>query len=248
MSTQNERVARLEPVVAPGSVEEVRARLRGCRLCVEAGYRADGPPLHRNGPLPAPIFVLGQAPAAVHAANPRTPAFSPGRHGQPSPLWSWLAEAGWPEAEFRRTAFMTAITRCYPGPAPSGSGDRRPSAYEQRLCRPFWQTELAAANPEIIITLGTMALHALGFRGARLREAVGRTYELQLVGAAGERNIPVLPLPHPSGVSRWLTAAAHRAQLDQALALLAERTAHLNGAAPAATSEGSADPPEALPC
>ncbi len=60
-----------------------------------------------------------------------------------------------------------------PRPRPERRGDRRPSAQEQALCRPFWQRELELAQPEVIITLGTMALHALGFRGARLQDAVG---------------------------------------------------------------------------
>lgn len=209
--------------MAPGDgwdAETLRAQLAACRRCGEEGYFLGGPPLVHNGPLPAPLFVLGQAPAAIHAEEPSTRPFSPGRHGQPSPLWGWLAQAGWEEESFRATAYMTAITRCYPGPAPSGAGDRRPSAREQALCRPFWERELALARPELILTLGTMALAALGFRGVRLRDSVGQVYDFSLAG----RPIPLLPLPHPSGVSRWLNDPAHRALLDEALAELDERT------------------------
>ncbi len=208
---------------AAESRETLHARLAVCRQCAGAGFFIGGTPLLHSGPLPAPIFVLGQAPAAIHAEDPSTPPFSPGRHGQPSPLWKWLEQAGWPEAAFRATAFMTAITRCFPGPAPSGAGDRRPSAQEQALCRPFWQRELELAQPEVIITLGTMALHALGFRGARLQDAVGNVYDVQLA----KRTIPLIPLPHPSGVSRWLNAPANRALLDQGLARLDALTWHL---------------------
>ncbi|MDQ4078798.1 MAG: hypothetical protein M3220_21470 [Chloroflexota bacterium] len=206
-----------------GGVEELRDQLVGCRTCITEGYTIGGPPLVHNGPLPAPIFVLGQAPAAIHAEDPTLPPFSPGRHGQPSPLWKWLEQAGWEEDAFRDTAFMTAITRCYPGPAPSGSGDRRPTAHEQALCRPFWQRELELAGPDVIVTLGTMALHALGFRGTRLQDAVSQVYHVQRT----TRTIPVVPLPHPSGVSRWLNTAAHRALLDRALKKLDDLTQHL---------------------
>lgn len=205
------------------TADELRARLAACRQCGAEGYYIGGPPLVHNGPLPAPIFMLGQAPAAIHAQEPTTRPFSPGRHGQPSPLWKWLEQAGWEEEDFRSTAFMTAITRCFPGPAPSGAGDRRPSAREQSLCRPFWLRELTLAQPEVIVTLGTMALHALGFRGLRLQDAVGQVYDVCLA----KRSIPVVPLPHPSGVSRWLNAPANRALLDRGLEQLAQRTAHL---------------------
>jgi uracil-DNA glycosylase len=207
------------------TVEELRARLAACHQCGDAGFFTGGPPLVHSGRLPAPIVVLGQAPAAIHADDPTTRPFSPGRHGQGSPLWAWLAQAGWDEERFRATAYITAITRCFPGPAPSGTGDRRPSAREQALCRPFWQRELALAQPEIVIPLGTMALHALGLKGLRLREAVGQVYSIQLA----TRTVPVLPLPHPSGVSRWLNDPEHRALLDRALAQLETRTRHLRG-------------------
>lgn len=206
-----------------GEVADLRARLAACRQCTAAGFFIGGPPLLHNGPLPGPIFVLGQAPAAVHADDPTAPPFSPGRHGQPSHLWRWLACAGWEEEAFRATAYITAITRCYPGPAPGGIGDRRPSAQEQALCRPFWARELELARPQVIVPLGTMALHALGFKGKRLHEAVGPVYHTAVAG----RTVPVVPLPHPSGVSRWLGNPAHRALLAQALATLAELTQHL---------------------
>lgn len=209
------------------TIEELRARLALCRQCSDEGFFIVGPPLVHCGPLPTPIFVLGQAPAAVYAGNPAIRPFSPGRHGQPSPLWAWLAQARWGEEPFRATAYIAAITRCYPGPALSGVGDRRPSGREQALCRPFWQRELHLAQPEIIVTLGTMALHALGFKGLRLREAVGQVYSTRLA----TRTVPVLPLPHPSGVSRWLNDPDHRALLDAALAQLDALTQHLREAA-----------------
>lgn len=208
---------------------ELRAAISGCRACAQAGYFIDGPPLLRIGPCPAPVFVLGQAPALVHARNPDNPPFSPGRHGQPSPLWKWIEQASLPEQEFRALAYMTAVTRCYPGPARSGGGDRRPSTAEQRLCRPFWTRELVLVRPQLIISLGTMALEALGVR-SRLDEAVG---QLLAVTTPDERTLPLIPLPHPSGVSRWLNAPANRAQLDRGLALLAEHRPAILAAAQA---------------
>jgi hypothetical protein len=41
--------------------------------------------------------------------------------------------------------------------------------------------------------------------------------------------VPVVALPHPSGVSRWLNAPANRARLDQALLLIGARLDALDG-------------------
>jgi uracil-DNA glycosylase len=209
--------------VSAWSAEELHAQLRSCCRCLDAGYYVVGPPLADRGPLPAPLFLLGQAPAAVHSLDPTTRPFSPGRHGQPSPLWKWLEQAGWEEEAFRSSTCMTAITRCYPGPAPTGSGDRRPTAREQALCQSYWRRELELAQPDVIITLGTMALHALGFPGTRLRDATGQVYDVRLDG----RTVPVIPLPHPSGVSRWLNESEHRALLDRGLEELSRLTEHV---------------------
>jgi uracil-DNA glycosylase len=44
-----------------------------------------------------------------------------------------------------------------------------------------------------------------------------------IIGTYQERDgIFFLPLPHPSGVSRWLNAPEHQQLLHEALALLAE--------------------------
>lgn len=208
----------MENVAGRRAIEALRTTIAGCRACAEAGYFTDGPPLLGAGPCPAPLFVLGQAPALVHVQKPGRPPFSPGRHGQPSPLWKWLEQAGFPEEEFRALAYITAVTRCYPGPARNGSGDRRPTAAEQRLCSRFWTREFGLVQPQVVLSLGTLALEAFGVGQRRLAEVVG---EVLTVTAPDGRDLPLIPFPHPSGVSRWLNHSTHRAQLDRALAVLA---------------------------
>ena len=44
-----------------------------------------------------------------------------------SGLFQWLQQAGIDEGWFRQTQYMTAVTKCYPGKARNGSGDRVPS-------------------------------------------------------------------------------------------------------------------------
>lgn len=153
-------------------------------------------------------MLIGQAPGRREAGNGRPFSGPAGRR-----LFSWLAGVGIEEHAFRRQVFMAAMTRCYPGPSPTGHGDRRPSPAELALCRPFLDRQLALVQPELVLLVGGLAIEA--FLGKMpLQQAVGHCHV-----RAGVR---YLPLPHPSGASTWLNHPAHRALLQQSLALLVE--------------------------
>jgi uracil-DNA glycosylase family 4 len=155
-------------------------------------------------------MVVGQAPAKVETGQAGLP-FGPRRGGRPSLLWMWLERAGWPEAEFRANQYLSAITKCYPGKSSSGRGDRVPTAAERELCRPWRERELALIRPSVIIPIGRMAIEQF------LPELKGRPLE-NFIGAVFERDgVSLVPLPHPSGVSRWLNRPENRARVDEAL-------------------------------
>lgn len=151
-------------------------------------------------------MVVGQAPAA-RRDEPALP-YS-GASGRT--LRRWLAQAGFPEDALYELFYLTSLTKCFPGLSRSGKGDRAPSAAEVALCRPHLEGELELVRPEVILPLGRLA--ATYFVGNRpLAQLVGQVFTLE--------DALVVPLPHPSGVSRWLNTPAHRALLDQALAIL----------------------------
>jgi uracil-DNA glycosylase len=125
-----------------------------------------------------------------------------------------MGEAGWEEAEFRATQYMTAITKCFPGKAAGGRGDRAPSRAEQKLCRPFLEEELALVDPEIVIPVGGLAIrHFLG--KAKLVDVVGTVVQ-------DDEGRWIVPLPHPSGASLWLNKPEHRALVSRAIEQLCE--------------------------
>ena len=160
-------------------------------------------------------MLVGQAPSEAGAQYNRPFAWHPGR---PRPrIWDWLAEVGWAEDEFRAAAYLTPVTKCYPGRSPSGNGDRRPSATEVKLCAPYLDHELALVDPDLIITVGTLALERLVGR-VKLDDVVGQALAVEVAG----RRRTLVPLPHPSGVSRWLNEPANQAKLRQALQTLRE--------------------------
>ena len=141
--------------------------LRGCRRCLEEGYWiAPGPVFSRGAGMG--LMLIGQAPGPTEAIVKR-----PFNAGSGKRLFKWLAEAGWDEAEFRATAYMTAITKCYPGRSDSGKGDRVATPFEQALCRPWLEQELRLVNPRLLILVGGLAIKLLYPATMRLDEIIG---------------------------------------------------------------------------
>lgn len=204
-------------------LEALQEEIKHCRRCAEAGYFV-GAPIIAN-PLSARIMLIGQAPSEAGATYNRQFAWRPGR---PRPrVWEWLAEVGWTEEEFRALAYISPVTKCYPGRARSGSGDRRPTATEVKLCAGYLDRELTLIDPDLIITVGTLALERLT-PGLRLDDVVGQALKVTIAG----RERVLVPLPHPSGVSRWLNDTTNQAKLKQALETLRHVKAELFGADP----------------
>jgi uracil-DNA glycosylase len=189
------------------AMEALHERLRACRLCLEAGY-AIYPRAIFSGGILARILLLGQAPGITE-----TQAGRPFNAGSGKRLFHWLAGAGIDETWFRATQYMTSVTKCYPGRSKSGSGDRVPSREEQRLCRPYLDQQIALLDPQLIIPVGRLAINLFYAVEIPLEEAIGA--QKQVDGRW------VVPLPHPSGASRWHQLEENRAHVRQAVELIA---------------------------
>jgi uracil-DNA glycosylase len=191
------------------SLASLQRDLRVCRACVEAGYQLESLPVV-NEHLGQRAYMYGQAPGAVEGEERRPWR---GRAGKTLRRWLELEDD-----EFYRTFYCASVTRCYPGHALSGRGDRTPTPREQELCS-FWKDwELELLRPRLIVPVGGLAIRRLlGISG--LAECIGRRYELD--GAA------VVPLPHPSGASSWLNSPANRELTMQAAALVRRELARL---------------------
>lgn len=199
------------------ALDAYQAGMRRCVRCVAAGFLKEANPVFR-GNAGQRLMIVGQAPGA-RAHERGLPWSGPGGEM----LKGWLAQAGFPPESFLETWYLTSLTKCFPGSATGGKGDRAPSAAEIRLCADHLETELSLVQPEIVVTLGRLAAAALipGARKMPLVDLVGRAFAVDL----GYGVIPVVPLPHPSGVSRWRNDPANRALTDrglEALAALAE--------------------------
>ncbi len=199
----------LHPQRPAGDAARLRwlhARIRGCTKCVDAGYLASAAPVVA-GNITDRVLIVGQAPGIVELTT-RLP-FS-GRAG--AELRRWLARAGIGEDDL---PYRTSITKCFPGKAATGAGDRRPSPPEIALCAPWLEAELAVVRPEVILLVGTLAIERLWGK-APLGDVVGRSKRSPALNDA-----LLIPLPHPSGASRWLNDPVNKKKLGRALQVLA---------------------------
>jgi uracil-DNA glycosylase family 4 len=188
------------------AIKALQQQIRCCRLCEEHGYIPLARPLVGGRPDDR-IMVIGQAPGHRSIAKGRS--FS-GPGG--TILQKWLEQAGFPPGYLHSHTYLSSLTRCDPGRNPHGGGDRRPSPSEIALCKPFLDAELQLLQPRVILLLGIMAIETF-FGKVKLEEVIG-TYQER------ERML-LLPLPHPSGVSRWLNDPEHLKLHQRALEILA---------------------------
>jgi uracil-DNA glycosylase len=196
------------------SIAALQRDNRRCRACAAAGFPLESAPVV-EGRAGQRAYLYGQAPGVVEGQEGR-----PWRGRAGRTLRGWLAMD---EDEFYATFYCAAVTRCYPGKAPSGRGDRTPAPKERALCSAWREAELRILRPRLVVSVGGLAARELlGLTG--LTACVGHRFELG--GAAA------VPLPHPSGASGWLNSPANRQLLAQAIEVVQGELADLGGGAP----------------
>ena len=181
------------------SIASLQRDNRGCRACAEEGYALESLPvvLPYTGQR---AYLFGQAPG-IQEGQERLPWR--GRAGKTLRRWFDLDED-----TFYSTFYCASVTRCYPGRAQSGRGDRTPAPREQDLCSFWCDWELRLLGPQLVVTVGGLATRRLlGVKS--ITEAVGTRYERD--------GFVAIPLPHPSGASSWLNDHANRARVADAV-------------------------------
>lgn len=190
----------------PTLLAEHRDALLACRACgQDAGVR----PIASDAAAPR-AMIVGQAPGITEAGGGKPFAGQAGRT-----LFRWFERIGLDEATVREHVYIAALTRCYPGRAASGRGDRVPDPDEQARCAPWLDAELRIIRPPVLIPIGRLAITRF-LAPQPLDRIIGRAHEVE---HAGGRSV-VIPLPHPSGASSWFHVPANARLLEQALALL----------------------------
>jgi uracil-DNA glycosylase len=187
-------------------LDDLHGKMRECRLCIKAGYDIH-PKAIFSGELGAQIMIIGQAPGITEVEAGR-----PFNAGSGTRLFQWLRDAGIDELSFRSEHYMTSVTKCFPGKAKNGTGDRVPSRAEQTLCRPFLDDEISLINPKLIFPIGRLAINLFFPAKDSLANLIGK-----------EKMVDdrwIIPLPHPSGASRWHQLEENRLKIQHAIDLI----------------------------
>ena len=181
-------------------------RMRRCRRCLELGCSIL-PPAIFSGGIGARVMIVGQAPGTSEVEADR-----PFNAQSGTRLFQWLGQAGFDEIDFRARQYMTSVTKCFPGKAASGGGDRRPTMIEVDACRPYLDEQLSLIDPALVVPVGKLAIDVFFPDRPSLEQLIGTQHVL-----AGR---VVIPLPHPSGASRWHQIPANRDRIARAIRLL----------------------------
>jgi uracil-DNA glycosylase len=167
-------------------------------------------PVVSGGPVLSKVILVGQAPGDKEPVLGRPFAWTAGKT-----LFGWFEQStGLTEAQFRRSIYMAAVCRCFPGKKPLG-GDRVPSSDEISNCSGWFEQELAILEPDLVIAVGKLAIQQF-LAGGRLDQLVGRQFRVKYL----DHPFDLVPLPHPSGASPWHRIEPGKTLLLQALDLI----------------------------
>jgi uracil-DNA glycosylase len=164
-----------------------------------------------GGPVLSRVMLVGQAPGLREPVLGRPFAWTAGKA-----MFTWFEqEIGVTEIEFRRTVYMAAVCRCFPGKNSQG-GDRVPSRHEVTACGEWLRAEMAILQPGLVIAVGKLAMGQFLDELPVLTQLVGQIVRVNKFG----RNFDLIPLPHPSGASPWHRIEPGKTLTKTALALI----------------------------
>jgi len=173
------------PAIKPKALEfrKLVSQAARCTLCQEMCEQT-AVLSALNGPLDARVMFIGEAPGRKGADRTRVP-FSGDQSGKNFDRFISSIELQ------RDQMFITSAALCNPR-SPTGA-NRRPSAGEVANCSAFLGRTIALVDPQLIVTLGGVALEAL---------KPIHYHELNLKDSAGEihrwNGRLLVPLYHPS--------------------------------------------------
>jgi len=184
-----------EAAGAAESLEDIRKELlscRGCPLC--AGRRTV---VFGTGNPHARLMFVGEGPGEEEDRQGEPFVGAAGRR-----LNRWIARLG----VAREDVYIANIVKCRP------PGNRAPLPEEAASCLPYLKRQIRAIRPEVICSLGAVALQYLLGTGEKITRVRGKWREVE--------GVPVLPTYHPAFILRNQT---RETEVFTDLDLLAER-------------------------
>ncbi len=171
---------RATPDTAPPSgetLEEIRAELVDCRRCGLCSGRRTV--VFGTGNPDARLMFVGEGPGVEEDRQGEPFVGAAGKR-----LNRWIERIGLS----RESVYIANIVKCRP------PGNRAPLPEEAAACLPFLRRQIRSVRPEVLCTLGAVALNFLLANDDRITRARGRWRELD--------GIPVIPTYHPAYILR----------------------------------------------
>lgn len=170
--------AAAQPPRAEGeTLEEILAEVLSCRRCPLCAGRRNV--VFGVGNPRARLMFIGEGPGEEEDRQGEPFVGAAGRR-----LTRWINRIGFS----RQDVYIANIVKCRP------PGNRAPLPEEAAACLPYLRRQIRAIRPEIICTLGAVALNFLLGNNDRITRARGRWRDYE--------GIPVLPTYHPAYILR----------------------------------------------
>jgi DNA polymerase len=191
-----ETAAAEAPATAGGeTLEEIRREILACRRCALCSGRSNV--VFGVGNPRARLMFVGEGPGEEEDRQGEPFVGAAGRR-----LTQWIHRIGLA----RQDVYIANIVKCRP------PGNRAPLPEEAAACLPYLRRQIRAIRPEVICTLGAVALNFLLGNNDRITRVRGQWRDLD--------GIPLLPTYHPAYILRNATRE-HEVLTD--FDLLAER-------------------------
>jgi uracil-DNA glycosylase family 4 len=166
------------PTRAEGeTLEDILAEVSTCRRCPLCSGRSNV--VFGVGNPRARLMFVGEGPGAEEDRQGEPFVGAAGKR-----LTRWINRIGFA----REDVYIANIVKCRP------PGNRAPLPEEAASCLPYLRRQVRAIRPEVICTLGGVALNFLLSNNERITRARGRWRDLD--------GIPVLPTYHPAYILR----------------------------------------------
>jgi DNA polymerase len=159
------------------TLEEIRREILACRRCALCSGRRNV--VFGVGNPRARLLFVGEGPGEEEDRQGEPFVGAAGRR-----LTHWIRRIGLA----RQDVYIANIVKCRP------PGNRAPLPEEAAACLPYLRRQIRAIRPEVICTLGAVALNFLLGNNDRITRARGQWRDLD--------GIPLLPTYHPAYILR----------------------------------------------
>ncbi|MEP7104132.1 MAG: uracil-DNA glycosylase family protein [Candidatus Dojkabacteria bacterium] len=154
------------------------------------------------------IIFIGQAPPKTIRGRPF------GR----SALYKWFESVGITLDVVDECFEFGALIDYFPGL--KGKSHAIPTIEQINEARPRLKEQLLKFNPQIVVPIGKLSIgECLDIENFNLSDYIGKEFSADPYKIF-DRNLVVIPFPHPSGASTWIYQKGNKELLNKALKLI----------------------------